>query len=155
MTVNPEHTPVEDYSALLFKANGTALTVSIVAISNIIPTQDFSFPIWPSAIYFAGLILAFGVHWLTVAQNTDIRRRQQRAYVASILAEKSEQAEQHDVLKLQIEKISSELDRQEKHMFTVEQVVRLQARSSMFYWASAFCFLIGTGLALWFLNMAI
>ena len=146
--------PVPDHSTLLFKGNGAGLSGSVLALANVIPTQNFAFSIGPSAIYFLGVLLAFGVHAVSSIINGDIERRQRHRDAVEQIAELQESEHFTDDLIPMVSGIQADIEEQRKTLLTIEGVRALERRNAAMYAGSAICFAVATTWALGILATA-
>lgn len=141
---NPKFFKVEDDTAILFGANGTALTASLVAVAGMISETKFSIPMYPIWIYFMGLVFGFCSKAVIMIYNGDIREREKgqaaRDYLISIQA----QPEIYEQFEDDCHALWEATELKRKSLLTVKTAERLNYWRAAFFFASAICFIVAT-----------
>ncbi|TCL96103.1 hypothetical protein C8J38_101456 [Rhizobium sp. PP-WC-2G-219] len=135
---------IEDDTAILFGANGTALTAALAAIAGMISDIKFSLPIYPLWFYFLGLIFAFVSKSIIALVNSDTRERERSQSVRDFLMEVRSDPNTPDDFMPEWDKLWSQMEAQRRLLLTPEFAQRLPYWRAYSFWASAFCFLVGT-----------
>lgn len=134
----------EDDTGVLFAANGTALTALLVGITNIVPLLKFPVPTYPMWLFFLGLIFAFLSKAMIQLINDDTLQREKlqssRDFIVSALKEPNLPQEMSASLN------ASWKDMESKHgsLLKPHSAQRIAKLRALFYFISAFCFLIAT-----------
>ncbi len=143
---------VEDYSALPFKANGTGLSASLVAVAKVIPTQTFELPIFPSAVYLLGVVFAFGVHARAMLLNDDIHSRERLNHAREFIGSALESEHLTPELESMLDQLGDAAAEQHKRLLSAPATRRIEVFSAYCYFISLGCFLVATGYAIYFLS---
>ncbi|OWV68908.1 hypothetical protein ATY76_10390 [Rhizobium sp. R339] len=143
---------VEDDTAILFGANGTALTASLAAVAGMISNIKFSIPTFPMWIYFLGLIFAFGSKMVIMAYNGDIREREKSQATRDFLLEIKDDPNLIDALKADWDIQWKTMEERRKVLLSPNVAERLNYWRALFFFASALCFLVGTSTIIWFVG---
>ncbi|KSV75553.1 hypothetical protein N185_17075 [Sinorhizobium sp. GW3] len=143
---------VEDDTAILFGANGTALTAALAAVAGMLSEVKFSIPIFPMWIYFLGLIFAFGSKIVIMIYNGDIRERERSQAARDFLIEIQADPNLNDSLKADFAVQWKVMEERRKFLLNVTVAERLNYWRVLFFFASALCFLTGTSSILWFVG---
>jgi len=78
---------VEDDTAVLFGANGTALTASLAAVAGLLSDIKFPIPMFPLWAFFLGLIFAFLSKAIITICNGDMREREKSQSIRDFVME--------------------------------------------------------------------
>ncbi|MCI5075799.1 hypothetical protein [Oricola sp.] len=140
--------PFEDYSALLFKGNGTGLSLSLVAAANVIPKQDFSFSMVPSIVYFAGVLAAFVVHFIALSINSDIEARKRRKMAMDGIVEVQSSPHFTPDLQTLVDRTLEQIEGVDRRLLKPEATAAMQSISALCYLISVVCFAAATAIAI-------
>ncbi|ACI55587.1 hypothetical protein Rleg2_2312 [Rhizobium leguminosarum bv. trifolii WSM2304] len=143
---------VEDDTAILFGANGTALTASLAAVAGMISNIKFPIPTFPMWIYFLGLIFAFGSKMVIMIYNGDILEREKSQATRDFLLEIKDDPNLDDALKADWDTSWKMMDGRRKILLSIETAERMNYWRSLLFFASALCFLIATSSVIWFVG---
>ncbi|MGO6815623.1 hypothetical protein ELI02_22400 [Rhizobium leguminosarum] len=143
---------VEDDTAILFGANGTALTATLAAVAGMISDIKFSIPTFPMWIYFLGLIFAFGSKMVVMTYNGDIREREKSQAACDFLLEIKDDPNLPDAMKADWDTHWQAMEDRRKILLSLKAAERLNYWRALFFFASAICFLIGTSSIIWFVG---
>ncbi|MBB3648743.1 hypothetical protein FHX14_004972 [Rhizobium sp. BK619] len=143
---------VEDDTAILFGANGTALTASLAAVAGMISNIKFPIPTFPMWIYFLGLIFAFGSKMVIMIYNGDILEREKSQATRDFLLEIKDGPNLDDALKADWDTSWKMMDGRRKILLSIETAERMNYWRSLLFFASALCFLIATSSVIWFVG---
>jgi hypothetical protein len=143
---------VEDDTAILFGANGTALTATLAAAAGLISDFKFPIPTFPMWIYFLGLIFAFGSKMVIMTYNGDIREREKSQATRDFLLEIKDDPNLSDALKADWGTHWKAMEERRKILLSVEVAERLNYWRALFFFASAICFLMATSSVIWFVG---
>ncbi|WP_043615081.1 hypothetical protein [Ensifer sp. ZNC0028] len=143
---------VEDDTAILFGANGTALTATLAAVAGMISEVKFSIPTVPMWIYFLGLIFAFGSKIVIMIYNGDIREREKSQAARDFLLEIQADPNLNASLKEDLGAQWKAMEERRKFLLSAVVAERLNYWRALFFFASAICFLIGTSSIIWFVG---
>jgi hypothetical protein len=135
---------VEDDSAVLFGANGTALTLLLVGIKDIVPMAKFSIPTDPLWLYFMGLIFAFLSKGMIQLLNDDTLQREKLQNMRDILTTAKNVPDLDKEISSQIDNNWKIMDVRYKSLFSPNNVLRIGKLRAIFFFASVVCFLIAT-----------
>lgn len=143
---------VEDDTTILFGANGTALTAALAAVAGMISQVKLDIPTFPLWAYFFGLLFAFVSKSVIMIYNGDIREREKSQATRDFLMEVEGQK---DALKREgfdwDDSWKAMIDRR-KFLLTVKTAERLNYVRAYAFFASATCFVLGTGSILLFVG---
>ncbi len=123
---------VEDDTAILFGANGTALTATLAAVAGMIADVKFSIPVFPIWLYFLGLIFAFGSKAVIMLYNGDILEREKGQAVRDYVLEIKDDPELTEYMQRELDSLWKMMDEKRKRLLTVQSAERLN------YWRAAF-----------------
>ncbi|WP_245279815.1 hypothetical protein [Rhizobium leguminosarum] len=143
---------VEDDTAILFGANGTALTASLAAVAGMISNIKFPIPTFPMWIYFLGLIFAFGSKMVIMIYNGDILEREKSQATRDFLLEIKDDPNLDDALKADWDTSWKMMDGRRKILLSIETAERMNYWRPLLFFASALCFLIATSSVIWFVG---
>lgn len=141
---------IDDDTAVLFAANGTALTALLVGLADIVPLIQFSLPTFPMWAYFSGLIFAFFAKMVIQLINTDMRKRENLQAIRTFLMEVDEDANAAEELKDQIAAQWALVDQQHRTLLQAHHGPRLDRIRALSFFLSAICFLIGTATLIYY-----
>ncbi|CAM5771132.1 hypothetical protein [Mesorhizobium amorphae] len=143
---------IEDNTAILFGANGTALTASLAAMAGLISEVKFPLPVFPLWAYFAGLVCAFLCKMIIESFNGDVREREKsqsiRDFVMEVSADKSI-PEEH---KPDLDALWTTMEQRRNLLLTESMTKKLDRWRLLLFAASALCFLVGTSSILVFVG---
>lgn len=135
---------IDDDTAVLFAANGTALTALLVGLPDIVPLMKIPLPTYPMWIYFGGLIFAFCAKLIIQLVNGDTRQREKlqaaRTFLLAALEDQHLTTEQHDQLTEQWALI----ERRHSMLLQPRYGPFIDQARALFFFLSAICFLTGT-----------
>ncbi|WP_454849567.1 hypothetical protein [Rhizobium binxianense] len=143
---------VEDDTAILFGANGTALTATLAAVAGMISDIKFPIPTYPMWIYFLGLIFAFGSKMVIMIYNGDIREREKSQATRDFLLEIKDDPNLPAELEADWNLSWKSMEDRRKILLSVCAAERLNYWRALFFFASAICFLIATSSIIWFVG---
>ncbi|MBX5160336.1 hypothetical protein HJB89_24940 [Rhizobium sp. NZLR8] len=143
---------VEDDTAILFGANGTALTASLAAVAGMISNIKFPIPTFPLWIYFLGLIFAFGSKMVIMIYNGDIREREKSPATRDFLLEIKDDPDLDDSLKADWDTHWKMMEDRRKILLSIKTAERLNYWRALFFFASALCILTATSSVILFVG---
>lgn len=135
---------VEDDTAVLFAANGTALTALLVGITDIVPLVKFPLPTYPMWLYFLGLIFAFLAKAMIQLINGDTLQREKLQNGRDVLMAATKKNELPEELSAQFEASWKILEAQHAKLLKPHHGPRIDKLRALFFFLSAVCFLIAT-----------
>lgn len=142
--VTPKYFYVEDDTAVLFAANGTALTALLVGISDVVPLLKSEMPTYPMWIYFIGLIFAFFAKMMIQLINGDIRQREKLQHARDFIIETRVNPEIDEALIAQLDESWRLTDLQYAKLLKQHHGPTIDKARAAFFLASAVCFLLAT-----------
>ncbi len=143
---------VEDDTAILFGANGTALTATLAAVAGMISDIKFAIPTFPLWAYFAGLIFAFISKSVIMIYNGDVKEREKSQAVRDFLLEALPEKEALAKEGVDWDKEWADMVERRKTLLSLKTTYRLNYVRAYAFFASAICFVLGTGSILWFVG---
>jgi hypothetical protein len=135
---------VEDDTAVLFAANGTALTVLLAGITNVVPLVKFSIPTYPMWLYFFGLIFAFLSKAMIQLINDDVMQREKQQNARDVMMAADKEAELPEEVVAQLDATWKLMEERRKSLLNLQNVLRIEKLRALFFFLSALCFLIAT-----------
>ncbi|MGV2099741.1 hypothetical protein [Rhizobium sp. 21-4511-3d] len=142
---------VDDDTAILFGANGTALTAALAAAGGMISDVKFAIPTFPMWIYLLGLIFAFVSKMVITAYNGDTREREKSQSVRDFLLEVRQDPD-FEATGIDWDAQWREMEERRKHLLGLHAANRLNGLRAYSFFASALCFLIATSSVIWFVG---
>jgi len=135
---------VEDDTAVLFAANGTALTALLVGITDIVPLVKFLLPTYPMWLYFMGLIFAFLAKAMIQLINGDTLQREKLQNGRDVMIAASTEQDLPEEISAQLDATWKIIEAQHAKLLKPHHGPRIDKLRALFYFASAVCFLIAT-----------
>lgn len=135
---------VEDDTAVLFGANGTALTALLIGVTDFIPLAKFSIPTDPMWLYFLGLIFAFLAKGMIQLINDDTLQREKLQNMRDLVTSAQKETDLTQEISKQLDDMWNFMEARYKTLFSPQGVMRISHVRALFFLASALCFLIGT-----------
>ncbi|HEX8044471.1 hypothetical protein [Rhizobium sp.] len=143
---------ISDDTAILFGANGTALTATLAAVSGMISNVKFPIPTFPMWIYFLGLIFAFLAKAIIGIFNDDVREREKSQSVRDFIMEAMIDPHATDLLREQLSVQWIEMEDRRKILLKIATIDKLNKWRAIFFYISALCFLAGTSTIILFVG---
>jgi hypothetical protein len=141
---------VNDDTAVLFAGNGTALTGLLVGITNLVPLIKFPIPTFPMWIYFFGLIFAFLSKAMIQLVNDDTFQREKMQNARDVLLAAEQTLQDSDDKTDQLEAAWKLIETQHSTLLNPQSGSRVAKFRALFFFLSAFCFLIATAMLIYF-----
>jgi hypothetical protein len=142
--MTPRYFYVEDDTAILIAANGTALAALLINAADIITNLRLPLPTFPMWVYLTGLVFAFGAKAVVQLMNDDIRQREKLQHARDFMIEA---AKSPDLTPELNERLQSGWLSMEEHYSRLLKPVhgpRLDKLRAFLFLSSALCFLIAT-----------
>jgi hypothetical protein len=143
---------VDDDTAILFGANGTALTAALAAAGGMISNIKFAIPTFPMWIYLLGLIFAFISKIVIMTYNGDTREREKSQSVRDFLLE-ARQSPEFEATGIDWDAQWHAMEERRKVLLSLRAADRLNGLRAYSFFASALCFLISTSSVIWFVGV--
>lgn len=135
---------VDDDTAILFGANGTGLTATLVATSGALSSTTISMPTFPMWCYLSGLVFAFASKSVIMLYNNDVKQRERSQSARDFLIEaRAKHAGDEETLSI-LEFNWREMEKQRSSLLTVKMTNRLNLVRAYSFVFSALLFLFGT-----------
>jgi hypothetical protein len=135
---------VEDDTAVLFAANGTALTVLLVGVTDIVPLVKFPIPTYPIWLYFFGLIFAFLSKAMIQLINGDILQREKLQNARDVMMAAEKQPDLPEQISAQLEAVWKFMEQRHKTLLKLEHGPRIDKLRALFFFLSSLSFLFAT-----------
>lgn len=135
---------VEDDTAVLFAANGTALTALLVGIKDLIPLIKFQLPTYPIWLYFVGLIFAFLSKAMIQLINNDTLQRERLQDARDVVLEGKARSDLTEEMSAQLDAMWSFADAAYAKLIRPQTAPRIAKLRALFFFLSAMCFLVTT-----------
>ncbi|MDR7222479.1 hypothetical protein [Aminobacter aminovorans] len=141
---------IEDDTAVLFGANGTALTASLAAVAGFISDIKFPIPTFPLWAFFLGLVFAFLSKAIITIYNGDVREREKGQSIRDFVMEVADDPNMTNDLRIEMNAVWAMMEDRRKKLLSLGAVYKLEKWRAVFYFGSAICFLLGTSSILLF-----
>lgn len=135
---------IEDDTAVLFAANGTALTALLVGVADVIPLINFPIPTYPMWLYFLGLIFAFLSKAMIQLTNGDILQREKLQNARDFMMQVTSKPDLPEELSSQFDTTWKIIETQHGKLLKPHHGPRIDKLRAIFFFLSALCFLIAT-----------
>lgn len=135
---------VEDDTAVLFAANGTALTALLVGIKDVIPLIKFQLPTYPMWLYFLGLIFAFLSKAMIQLINSDTLERERLQNARDLVLEGRARSDLTEEMSAQLDTLWSFADAAYAKLIKPQTAPRIAKLRALFFFLSSLCFLVAT-----------
>jgi hypothetical protein len=142
---------IDDDTAVLFGANGTALTTALVGATGIISDVQIELPVFPLWSYLVGLVSAFISKAVINLFNDDVRAREKAQAARDFLIDAMNEAPPS--FRPQLEAQWAAITEQHSKLLTETAVTRLNMIRAVTYLISALCFLSGTASIISFVDI--
>ncbi|MER8670443.1 hypothetical protein NKH45_25240 [Mesorhizobium sp. M1156] len=135
---------VEDDTAVLFAANGTALTALLVGLKDIVPAITFPIPTFPIWLYLLGLIFAFLSKAMIQLINGDTLQRERLQNARDLLIAALKEPDLTEDISAQLDATWRWTEAEYMKLINLPNAPRIAKLRALFFFLSALCFLIAT-----------
>lgn len=135
---------VEDDTAILFAANGTALTAMLIGVKDVIPLIKFQLPTYPMWLYFLGLIFAFLSKAMIQLINSDTQQRERLQNIRDFVIESRAQPDLTEEISAGLDDTWAFAEAEYAKLIKRETAPRIAKLRAIFFFASSLCFLVAT-----------
>lgn len=147
--MKPKFFYVDDDTAILVGANGTALAALLLNAADIVSVLKLPMPTVPMWVYLAGLLLAFAAKAIIQLQNGDIRQREKLQHGRDFVETARARQDLTPELKQQLEDTWQILDQQYAKLLKPHHGPPLNKWRAVFYFSSALCFVGATSILIY------
>ncbi len=144
--MTPKFLYVEDDTAILVGANGTALAALLLNATDIVSVLKLPMPALPMWTYLVGLLLAFSAKAIIQIMNDDIRQREKLQQARDFYIEAQENPHLTPELAEQLQVGWRLVEQQHARLLKPHHGPRLDLWRAIFYFSSALCFVVATSL---------
>lgn len=142
--MTPKYFYLEDDTAILIAANGTALAALLVNVSDIVTALRLPSPTFQMWFYLCGLVFAFAAKAIIELINGDLRQREKLQYTRDFLIEARSNPALSPELEVQLQNTWNAMEEQHARLLKPEHGPSLDKWRALFYFSSALCFVVGT-----------
>jgi hypothetical protein len=143
---------IEDDTAVLFGANGTALTAVLAGASGLVSENKIDMPTLPMWMFLIGLVFAFIAKSVIMAFNDNVKQREKSQAVRDFLMEARKENEGNDAALKEIDAQWLIMESQRKLLLSAKMITALNWVRACTFFAAAICFLIGTSSIILFVS---
>jgi hypothetical protein len=141
---------IEDDTGVLFGANGSALTALLIGISGVVPLAKVSIPAGVMWVYLLGIVFAFLSKAMIQLINDDTSQREKLQHMLDLLIAARNEPNITAELSSQIGVNWRSMDARYQTLFSPNRAACINRLRALFFFLSAFCFLISTARLVFF-----
>lgn len=147
--MTPKYFYVDDDTAILVGANGSALAALLLNAANIVSELKLPMPAVPMWMYLAGLLLAFAAKAIIELQNSDVRQREKLQHGRDFIIEAQANPDITPEMADGIKTTWNLMEEQYGKLLKPQHGPMLDRWRALFYFSSALCFVIATSILIY------